>query len=334
MNNSIQNEQSQLQLSAEDQAAILRIKKLLVQKNAVITAHFYTDAKVQYLADETGGCVADSLEMARFGAQSAAQTLIVAGVRFMGETAKILNPEKKVLMPTLAADCSLDICCPAEDFARFTQANKDRVVVVYANTSAAVKALSDWVVTSSIALDVVGYLHGEGKKILWAPDRHLGAYIQRKTGADMLLWHGSCIVHDKFKAEGVAQLKKLYPSAAVLAHPESPYAVLELADVIGATSKLLQASQELSNDIFIVATDEGILYKMQQKSPHKKFIIAPTMGVSATCMSCAHCHWMAMNDLAGIERCLLSDQDEVIVDPEIRKHALIPLQRMLDFQCR
>lgn len=332
MNNLTQT--TRLQLSAEDKERIDRIKKLLVQKNAVIAAHFYTDAAIQYLADETGGCVADSLEMARFGARNSAKTLIVAGVRFMGETAKILNPEKKVLMPTLAADCSLDICCPAEDFARFCQANKDRVVVVYANTSAAVKALADWVVTSSIALDVVGYLHDEGKKILWAPDRHLGAYIQRKIGADMILWHGSCIVHDKFKAEGVAQLKKLYPNAAVLAHPESPYAVLELADVIGSTTRLLQASQELPNEIFIVATDEGILYKMQQKSPHKKFIIAPTMGVSGTCMSCAHCHWMAMNNLAGIEKCLLTDQDEVIVDEEIRKRALIPLQRMLEFQSK
>lgn len=307
------------------------IKKLLVEKNAVLIAHYYTDAAIQQLADETGGCVADSLEMARFGSKHSATTLVVAGVKFMGETAKILNPEKRVLMPTIAAECSLDLSCPADKFEEFCQQNPDRTVVVYANSSAKVKALSDWVVTSSIALDVVRYLHERGEKIIWAPDRFLGDYIQKQTGADMLIWHGSCIVHEKFKAAGIVDLKKIYPDAGVLVHPESPANVIALADVVGSTSQLLKASRDLPNKIFIVATDEGIFYKMQQLSPNKHFISAPNAGTGATCKSCAHCPWMALNTLEGIENCLLTGKDEIFVEPKIMARALIPLQRMLQF---
>lgn len=313
------------------QSKFENIKRLLKQEDAVLVAHFYTHADIQRLADETGGCVADSLEMARFGAKHPAKTLVVAGVRFMGETAKILSPEKRVLMPTIAADCSLDIGCPADKFAEFCRVNPGRTIVVYINTSAAVKAISDWVVTSSIGLDVVSYLHERGEKIIWAPDRYLGNYIQRKTGADMLIWTSSCVVHEEFQAEGIRKLKALYPDAAVLVHPESPPAVVDLADVVGGTSKLLLASQQLPNEIFIVATDAGILYKMHQASPDKQFIVAPTTGITGVCENCARCPWMAMNTLGGIEKCLTTDKDEILVPPEIIKKALVPLQRMLNF---
>jgi quinolinate synthase len=316
----------------EKQETYDRVKQLLKEKDAAIVAHFYTYADIQRLADETDGYVGDSLEMARFGNSASAKTLIVAGVRFMGETAKILNPEKQILMPTLEADCSLDYCCPPEEFEKFCKDNSDRTVVVYGNTSATVKSLADWVVTSSNAVDIVNHLHNQGKKILWATDKYLGGYIQRQTEADMLLWQGSCIVHEKFKAQGIAQLKKVYPDAAVLVHPESPPAVVEMADVVGSTSQLLAASKKLSNPIFIVATESGILYKMQQSSPEKTFIIAPTQGDGATCKSCADCPWMKMNTIAGIERCLLTNQEEVQVPADIIKKASISLGRMLDFR--
>ncbi len=194
-----------------------RIKQLLESRDAVLVAHFYTDPVIQQLADETGGCVADSLEMARFGARHKAKTLVVAGVRFMGETAKILSPDKQVLMPTLRAECSLDIGCPAREFAVFCDQYPGRTVVVYANTSAAVKARADWVVTSSCALDIIDDLDARGKTIVWGPDKYLGSYIRKKTGADMLLWQGSCIVHEEFKAKGIADLKSVHPGAIVLA---------------------------------------------------------------------------------------------------------------------
>ncbi len=308
-----------------------RIKELLISQNAALIAHYYTDPVVQALAEETGGCVSDSLEMARFGKNHPAQTLVVAGVKFMGETAKILTPEKRVIMPTLEATCSLDIGCPVDDFSAFCDQHPDRTVVVYANTSAAVKARADWVVTSSIAKDVVDYLDAEGHKIIWAPDKHLGDYVRRETGADMLLWDGACIVHEEFKAKGVMDLKTLYPNAAVLVHPESPQAVVELADVVGSTSQLIKAAQTMDNDTFIVATDQGIFYKMQQLCADKTFHIAPTAGSGATCRSCANCPWMAMNELEALVNVLENGGNEIHVDPELGKRAMIPLQRMLDF---
>lgn len=320
-------------LSHDDkQAYKARIKTLLQQKNAVLVAHYYTDPEIQALAEETGGCVSDSLEMARFGNLHPAQTLLVAGVKFMGETAKILTPEKTVIMPTLEATCSLDLGCPAAEFSAFCDAHPDRVVVVYANTSAAVKARADWVVTSSIALDVVDYLDSQGKKILWGPDKHLGAYVQKQTGADVLLWNGACIVHDEFKANALFELKKQNPHAAVLVHPESPDSVVALADAVGSTSQLIKAAQTMPNEHFIVATDRGIFYKMQQLMPHKHFVEAPTGGNGATCRSCAHCPWMAMNGLKAIEEALLQPQGhEIFVDAAIRERALLPLNRMLNF---
>jgi len=319
--------------SAEQEADyVARIRELLVAKDAVIVAHYYTDPAIQKLAEETGGIVSDSLEMARFGKQHKASTLLVCGVKFMGETAKILTPEKRVLMPTLEATCSLDIGCPADEFAAFCDQHPDRTVVVYANTSAAVKARADWVVTSSIALDVVDYLDSEGHKILWAPDKHLGHYVQKQTGADMLLWDGSCIVHEEFKYRGLSDLKALYPDAAVLVHPESPDYVVEIADAVGSTSQLIEAARTLPNKQMIVATDQGIFYKMQQAAPNKELIIAPTAGNGATCRSCAQCPWMAMNHLENMVHSLEEGSNEVLVDPEIGRQAMISLGRMLAFR--
>lgn len=308
-----------------------RAKALLKRENAVLVAHYYTDPVLQALAEETGGCVSDSLEMARFGKQHPASTLVVAGVRFMGETAKILSPEKRVLMPTLEATCSLDLGCPPDRFSAFCDAHPDRTVVVYANTSAAVKARADWVVTSSIALDVVEHLSDQGHKIIWAPDKHLGSYVQRETGADMLLWDSACIVHEEFKAQGIEDLKRVFPDAAVLAHPESPDSVLALADRIGSTSQIINAAREMPNRRFIVATDQGIFYKLQQLMPDKEFIIAPTAGTGATCRSCANCPWMAMNSLQKLCEVLERGDSEIHVDPAIIPRAMLPLQRMLDF---
>lgn len=310
------------------------ITLLLQENNAALVAHYYTDAWVQELAEETGGFVGDSLEMAKFGKSSSATTLVVAGVRFMGETAKILSPEKKILMPTLEAECSLDLGCPYDEFSNFCDQHPDRTVVVYANTSAAVKARADWVVTSSIALDVVEYLKSRGEKILWAPDQHLGKYIQNQTGADMLLWNGSCIVHEEFKHQGLEKMKALYPDAAVLVHPESPEAIVDMADVVGSTSQLLAATKEMSNSEFIVATDRGIFYKMQQASPQKSFIEAPTAGNGATCRSCAHCPWMAMNDLNRLKGCLVGLENEILLSAEMIQAALKPLKRMLSFSAK
>ncbi len=308
------------------------IKKQLKAHNAVLVAHYYTSPDIQALAEETGGCVADSLEMARFGKSHPADTLIVAGVKFMGETAKILSPEKRVLMPTLEATCSLDLGCPADTFSEFCDAHPDRTVVVYANTSAEVKARADWVVTSSIALDVVDYLDKKGEKIIWAPDKHLGRYVAEKTGADVMLWDGSCIVHEEFKAKGITDLKLQFPNAAVLVHPESPKPVVDIADAVGSTSQLIEATRELPNDTFIVATDQGIFYKMQQACPDKTLLIAPTAGSGATCRSCANCPWMAMNELQSLEQVFHSSNNEIHVETELAKRAMLPLQRMLDFR--
>lgn len=310
----------------------MSLKALLQAEEAIIIAHYYAPAEIQQFVEETGGFIGDSLAMARFGQQHSAKTLVIAGVKFMGETAKILSPEKRVLMPTLAATCSLDIGCPITEFNDFCDQHPDRTVVVYANTSAAVKARADWVVTSSNAVEIVDHLDAQGHKILWAPDRHLGRYVAAQTGADMVLWQGACIVHEEFKAKALQQLKQLHPGAAILVHPESPQAVIDMADVVGSTSQLLQASQRLSQDTFIVATEQGIFYKMQQASPHKKFLLAPTAGVGATCQSCGHCPWMAMNQLENLENSLRHHSNEIKLDPEIMQRARIALQRMVDYK--
>ena len=308
-----------------------RAAEALRAHGAVLIAHYYVDGDLQDLALATGGCVADSLEMARFGRRHEAGTLVVAGVRFMGETAKILSPGKRVLMPDLDATCSLDLGCPADEFSAFCDAHPDRTVVVYANTSAAVKARADWMVTSSCALPIVEHLKARGEKILWAPDRHLGRYIQEQTGADMLLWNGACIVHDEFKGLELELLRREHPQARVLVHPESPQSVVAQADVVGSTSALLKAVVEGRAREYIVATDNGLMHRMRQLAPGKTLIEAPTAGNSATCKSCAHCPWMAMNSLQGLVACLEQGSGEILLDEAVRRGALGCIDRMIDF---
>ncbi len=319
-------------LSSVDRADLVaRIKSLLKAEHAVLVAHYYTDPDVQMLAEQTGGHVSDSLDMARFGYETDASTVVVAGVRFMGETAKILSPGKHILMPDLEATCSLDLGCPADEFSEFCDVNSDRTVVVYANTSAAVKARADWVVTSGIAAEIIRFLADRGEKILWAPDKYLGQYLQRETGADMLLWQGACVVHEEFKGKELMAMRAEHPHAKILVHPESPPSVVSQADVVGSTTALVNAVTSLDADEFIVATDKGIFYKMQEAAPEKLLLEAPTSGKSATCKSCAHCPWMAMNGLRKLTHVLETGANEIIVDEATRLKAIVPIQRLLDF---
>ncbi|NNC99526.1 MAG: quinolinate synthase NadA [Gammaproteobacteria bacterium] len=308
-----------------------KLLKQLAEQDAILVAHYYVDDELQDLAEESGGTVSDSLEMARYAYEHEASTIVVAGVRFMAETSKILSPEKRVLLLDNEAECSLDIGCPIDEFSAFCDEHPDRTVVVYANTSAAVKARADWVVTSSIALEICTFLHDKGEKILWGPDRFLGNYIQKETGADMIMWQGSCIVHEEFKAAELLTMKKQHPQAAVLVHPESPMSVIDIADVVGSTSKLLNATRELPNKKFIVATEDGIFHKMKQYSPDKEFIAAPTAGHGATCKSCAQCPWMKMNDLQRLAAVLDTGDNEIAIPEETRVKAARSLKRMVDF---
>lgn len=250
----------------------------------------------------------------------------------MGETAKILNPEKRVVMPDLAAECSLDLSCPIGAFSAFCDKHQDRTVVVYANTSAEVKARSDWVVTSSNAVDIVAHLHTRGEKIIFAPDRHLGHYVQKKTGADILNWQGFCVVHDEFKAEELRRLMQQHPDAEVIAHPESPAEVLSMANAIGSTTQLINAAKASKASTLIVATDFGLFHKMHEAAPDKHLLAVPTGGDSASCVSCAHCPWMAINSLDNLATVLEnSNGHEIHIDEVVRKQALIPIERMLEF---
>ena len=307
------------------------IKKLLIDKNGVLISHYYVDQEIQKLTEETNGCVSDSLQMAKFGQETDADLLVVSGVKFMGETSKILNPEKTVLMPTLEATCSLDLGCPVEEFKKFCDQFPEREVVVYANTSAEVKAIADWVVTSSIALEVVEHLDSLGKKIIWAPDKHLGKYIQTETNADMILWDASCIVHDEFKFEGLKKMKKLHPDAGILVHPESPMEVIQLADSVGSTSQIISASKKLNFKKFIVATDKGIFYQLQKENPEKEFLEAPTAGNGAQCRSCSQCPWMGLNSLENLEKSLIEMKNTISVSEKVTLDAQRSLNRMTSF---
>ena len=308
-----------------------KIKKKLVEQEAIIVSHYYTDPELQLLADETGGCVSDSLEMARFGHASAAQTVIVCGVKFMGETAKILNPEKRILMPDLKANCSLDIGCPDDEFSKFCDAHPDHVVVVYANTSAAVKARADWMVTSGSAVDVINYLSANNKKIIWAPDKYLGDYVQKQSGADMLIWQGSCVVHEEFKGNELELLRKKHPDAKVLVHPESPSPVIGQADLVGSTTAIIEAVSNMDAKKFIVATDKGIFHKMKEAAKNKILIEAPTAGKGATCISCAHCPWMAMNSLKKLLYILETGENEIFVEKNMINKAKGSIEKLLNF---
>lgn len=321
--------------SALGESAEKKLKESILAQlklqDAILVSHYYVDDDLQDLAEESGGTVSDSLEMARYAYEHDASTIIVAGVKFMAETSKILSPEKKILLLDIDAECSLDIGCPIDEFSAFCDDHPDRTVVVYANTSAAVKARADWVVTSSIALEICTHLRDKGEKIIWGPDRFLGNYIQKETGADMIMWQGSCIVHEEFKAEQLLTMKKQHPDAAVLVHPESPMSVVDLADVVGSTSKILAATRELPNKKFIVATEDGIFHKMKQYSPDKEFIAAPTAGNGATCKSCAQCPWMKMNDLQRLAQVLETGEHEIHIPEDIRVKAERSLKRMVNF---
>ena len=308
-----------------------KIKKQLVRQNAVIVSHYYTDADLQLLADETGGCVSDSLDMARFGHESKAKTLIVCGVKFMGETAKILNPEKRILMPDLNANCSLDIGCPIDEFSKFCDEHPEHIVVVYANTSAEVKARADWMVTSGSSVDVIKHLTSNNKKIIWAPDKYLGDYVQKESGADMLIWQGSCIVHEEFKGKELKSLREKNPKAKVLVHPESPSSVIAQADMVGSTTAIINAVTEMDAKKFIVATDKGIFHKMKEAAKNKILIEAPTAGKGATCISCAHCPWMAMNSLKKLLYVLETGENEIFVGKDIINNAKGSIEKLLKF---
>tara|TARA_B100000586_G_scaffold96958_1_gene69248 strand:- start:752 stop:1732 length:981 start_codon:yes stop_codon:yes gene_type:complete len=311
-----------------------KTKTLLKENNAKLIAHYYVDKTVQRLAEDTGGFVSDSLEMARYGTEQKETTLIVAGVRFMGETAKILNPNKRILVLDHEATCSLDEGCNYEEFKNFCKKNKDREVVVYANTSAKVKSIADWVVTSSIAVSLVEHLTSLGKKLIWGPDKYLGNYIIDHTGADMLLWDGSCVVHEEYKTRELKQLILKYPNCEVLVHPESPRSIIQLADVVGSTTKLIEASKMSNKKYIIVATEKGIFYQMKKYSPNKIFLEAPTSGEGATCKSCGRCPWMKLNTPDKILNIFNSKENEIILSNDIIEKANKPIQRMVNFRTK
>ncbi len=310
---------------------LLVIKNLLKRNNAKIIAHYYVDEEIQKLAEDTGGCVADSLQMAKFGNSQSASTLIVAGVKFMGETAKILNPEKKILVLDQEATCSLDEGCNYILFKEFCNQYPEREVVVYANTSAPVKAISDWVVTSSIAIPVAEHLAREGKKIIWAPDKYLGTYIQDQTGVDMKIWDGSCVVHEEYKAIELRKLIAKLDNCDVLVHPESPRSIIQLANVVGSTTKLINAARDSKKKNIIVATEKGIFYQMKKLSPDKNFYEAPTEGEGATCKSCGRCPWMNLNTYKKLLN-IFNSENEIIIDPIIINKAKKSINRMIEFE--
>ena len=312
--------------------SLLKTKSLLKNNNAKIIAHYYVDELVQRLAEDTGGLVSDSLEMARYGAKQKESTLIVAGVKFMGETAKILSPDKKILMLDIEATCSLDTGCDYINFKNFCDDHPDREVVVYANTSAEVKSIADWVVTSSMAVSLIEHLTSLGKKLIWAPDKYLGNYILEKTGADMLLWDGSCIVHEEYKAIELKKMIKEYPDSDVLVHPESPRSIIQMAHVVGSTTKLIEASKNSSKKYIIVATEKGIFYQMKKYSPEKIFLEAPTEGEGATCKSCGRCPWMNLNTINKVLNVFKSKSNEIILSHDIIAKAKTPIDRMVNFR--
>ena len=307
------------------------IKKFLSENNAKLISHYYVDSEIQKITEDTGGCVADSLQMAKFGTQQKELNLIIAGVKFMGETAKILNPEKNIFVLDKDATCSLDESCSYASFKDYCDNYPDREVVVYANTSAKVKAIADWVVTSSIAIPVIESLVKSGKKIIWAPDKYLGSYIQDQTGIDMKIWDGSCVVHEEYKTLELKKLINKLDDCEVLVHPESPRSIIQLADVVGSTTKLINASKSSKSKNIIVATEKGIFYQMKKLSPEKNFYEAPTEGEGATCKSCGRCPWMNLNTLDKIKN-IFSTQNEITLDSETIIAAKKSINRMIDFE--
>jgi quinolinate synthase len=301
-----------------------KIKQLKKEKNAVILAHYYQVPEIQDAADFIG----DSLQLAMKAAETKASIIVFAGVHFMAETAKILNPEKKVLIPDLEAGCSLADNCPEDKFKAFVNAYPDHYVVSYVNCSAGVKALSDIICTSSNAVNIVKAIP-KHIPIIFAPDKNLGKYVMKESGRnDMILWDGTCIVHEEFSADQAIHLKSRHPKSKILAHPECGSALLEAADFTGSTSALLNFVKTDPSPVFIIATESGILYQMIKEAPHKQFISAPPFP---SCTACQQCPYMKMNTLEKIYLCLLNENPEVLVDKNIAKKALIPVQRMVEF---
>jgi len=306
----------------EKLALISEINRLKKEKNAVIMAHYYQNDDIQDIADFIG----DSLALAQQAAKTDAEILVICGVHFMGETAKILSPGKKVLIPDMEAGCSLAESCPAVEFAAFINENPDHKVITYVNTSAAVKALTDVVVTSSNAIALVQSFPKE-ERIIFGPDRNLGNYINSLTGRNMLLWNGACHVHEQFSVEKLVQLKKDYPKAEILAHPECKQVLLTMADFIGSTAALLNYVQKSGNDVFIVATESGILHEMARTCPKKKFIPAPPND--STC-ACNECSFMKLNTLEKLYLCLLNETPSIEISEIIREKAEKPIRKMLE----
>jgi quinolinate synthase len=299
---------------------ILQLKK---DKNAVILAHYYQEPEIQEIADYVG----DSLGLSQEAEKVAADIILFAGVHFMAETAKILNPNKKVILPDLKAGCSLAESCPPDVFKKFIAAHPNHIVITYVNCSAEIKALSDIVCTSSNALKIVESVP-KSTPIIFAPDKNLGKYIIQKTGREMLLWDGSCVVHEAFSLDKLIELYKKHPEAKIIAHPESETQILETANYIGSTSGMIEYAKSNPSNTFIVATEAGILYKMQQEVPNKTLIPAPSQEDN-TC-ACSECGYMKMNTLQKVYDCLLNETPEVTVSEKIRKKALIPIERMLE----
>ena len=311
------------------------LKQQIIDEKILLTTHYYTPSILQDLTSDTGGIVADSLKMAQVAHESDAEKILVAGVKFMAESAKIMSPEKAVYSVDKNATCSLDEGCDPDAFARWKTQHPDRTVVVYTNTSAKIKMQADWVVTSSIALPIIEHI-SETQPILWAPDKHLGNYLQKQTDADMLIWDTTCIVHDEFKADELQKLMRVFPQAKVLVHPESPESVIQLADIVGSTSQILQAVQDMDSSHFIIATDAGLFHQIRkQAGPDKVLIEAPTAGQGSQCRSCARCPWMAMNTLSAVKNTLDNRQlSEVKLSDDICFSAQKPIARMLDFAAK
>lgn len=297
------------------------IHRLKRERNAVLMAHYYQDPDIQDIADFIG----DSLQLAQKATCTQADVIVLAGVHFMAETAKILNPERVVVVPDMAAGCSLADGCPIETFRPFVEAHPDHLVVTYVNTSAAVKAISDVCVTSSNAERIIRQLPAD-RPILFAPDRHLGRYIMKQTGRDMLLWSGSCIVHEAFSEKSILALRSRHPGARLLAHPECEESVLQHADFIGSTTALLRYVEAHADPVCIIATEEGIIHQMRKAAPQCTFVPAPT---DASC-ACSQCHFMRLNTLEKIYLCLRDLRPEVVVPEDIRERALKPILRMLE----
>jgi len=301
------------------------IQKLKKEKNAVILAHYYQNADIQDVADFRG----DSLGLAQEAEKTSASMIVFAGVHFMAETAKLLNPDKKVVLPDLRAGCSLADSCPPESFAAFKAHHPNHVVISYINCTAEIKALSDIICTSSNAIKIVESVPAD-KEIIFAPDKNLGAYIQKRTGRNMLLWDGACMVHEIFSLEKIQKLKKQHPTAKVIAHPECEEHVLKQADFIGSTTALLNFTANNAADAFIVVTESGIIHQMQLKSPQKTFIPAPPEN-SCACNDCPH---MKLNTLEKLYLCMKYEAPEVLIPKEIAQKALVPLKRMLEISAK